>query len=316
MITRTETYMRRRIAQAGSLALASLALAWMPERQQPAQSQTLTQQDRSSTAPAEQIEDVTVINYLNSAPTVKVRQIHGVNGLFFQSKMSCDVDGSPNAYHPLDDRMALDDITSAGGERVDGKPDGILTRWPSREIVAYRDDRPYVQPEGENAGCYVSKTSLAAPSPAECDPHAYLDARHIQYIVLPDSMVPQAHLGDLAVAYDPQSGRTAYCVYGDVGPRPSCGEASLATLQRLHYATNDGRTSPAETRRDVFYLVFPGTSQKLLKRGWPLQQSWIDSLGQAELRHWGGVERIKRVAQPEAQLEAEAQKVTTTASTD
>ena len=73
-----------------------------------------------------EIEVVRNMSYQKSDLRVPLRRLKGSTPLFFQSKLSCDVDGSPNAYHPLDDRLSLDVIDSAGGKREGGLPDGRL----------------------------------------------------------------------------------------------------------------------------------------------------------------------------------------------
>ena len=243
-----------------------------------------------------QIETVRNLSYEVTDQRLRLRRITGTQALFFQSKMSCDVDGSPNAYHPLDDNLSLDVIGSAGGRRKGDLPNGPLVVQPSPEVVVYVDGKPYLQPNGEFAGFYVSETSFQNPGLAATDPAHYLDARRNQYIVLPGGLVPEAEVGDVAVVYDPHSKKAVYAVYGDIGPSSESGEVSLATIQRLGLPATDGKSSPGQSRDDLFYLVFPHTGQRLMSaEPGPLAQSTVDRLGADQLAAWGGTERIEQI---------------------
>ncbi len=242
------------------------------------------------------IETVRNMSYEKSDHRVPLRRIEGTSALFFQSKLSCDVDGSPNAYHPLDDRLSLDVIDSAGARRANGQPNGVLVGQPSPDIVVWVDGKPFIQPSGEFKGFYVSRTTLQNTSLPVFDPNRYLDARHTQYIVLPDGMVPEAKIGDLAIVYDPATKAIAYAIYGDIGPTTESGEAALATIQRLGMVTSSGKTSPAQLRDDLFFMVFPNTASRLVEaEPWPYRQSAIDTLAADELAKWGGVNRIEEI---------------------
>lgn len=243
-----------------------------------------------------QVEEVRKFSYEASDGRVRLRRIKGTTALFFQSKMSCDVDGSPNAYHPVNDDLSLDVIGSAGGSRRDGLPSGPLVMLPSPEVVVYQHGVPYIQPSGEFKGFYVSETSYQNRDLPEIDPTRYLDARHFQYIVLPNRQVPEAGLGDLAVVYDPSTGRHADAIYGDIGPSTESGEVSLATIQRLGLPCQDGKSSPGQCRDDLFFLVFPGTADEVAKAdAWPHAQATIDALAEAEFEKWGGSDRVRQV---------------------
>ena len=247
--------------------------------------------------PATEIETVRQLSYRNNDLSVSLRRLKSSGGVFFQSMLSCDVDGSPNAYHPWDDNLALDTITSADGRRKGNLLTGPLELLPSTEVVVYVNGVPYIQPDGDYKGwSYLSKTSLRDPLQPATSPLRYLDARRIQYMVLPQGLVPEAELGDLAIVYDPISHRYATAVFGDIGPSSESGEASLATLQRLGLAATDGKSSPAESRSDLFFLVFPH-SQLLLAfaEPWPHTQKTIDTIAEAEFARWGGAARIEAV---------------------
>ncbi|MDR3691555.1 MAG: hypothetical protein P4L46_19400 [Fimbriimonas sp.] len=248
------------------------------------------------------IETVRNMSYERNDRRVRLRRIAGTTPMFYQSKLSCDVDGSPNAYHPLDDRLSLDVIESAGGRRKGGLPDGALEVQPSPDVVVFVNGKAYVQPDGEFKGFYVSETTLQNQSMPATDPARYLDARHTQYLVLPDGMVPEAEIGDLAIVYDPYAKSLAAAIYGDIGPSSESGEAALATLRRLGMAVTDGKSSPGQARDDLFFLIFPHTGDLLVKSGpWPHPQADIDRCAIEEFTKWGGQERIDQILKQDPQ---------------
>ncbi len=250
----------------------------------------------SCPGPNLEIEVVRHLSYRNNDLSVRLCRVKGTLALFFQSKMSCDVDGSPDAYHPDDDGLALDVIGSAGGKRKDDLPNGPLVIQPSPDVVVYTSGQPYLQADGPFKGFYVSETSYNNPALAATDPVRYLDARSVPYVVLPGGLVPEAGLGDLVALYDPMSKHLTYAVFGDIGPSSECGEASLAALKRLGLPAVDGKSSPGETRHDLFYLVFPKTSWRLARsQEWPISAAIIDKLANHEFRHWGGMRRLAAV---------------------
>ncbi len=245
------------------------------------------------TPPKVDLEVVRQLSYRNNDRSVCLCRVNGTLALFFQTKMSCDVDGSPNAYHPDDDGLALDVINSAGGRRKDDLPKGPLVVQPSPDVVVYSNGQPFLQADGPFKGFYVSETSLNNPGLAATDPARYLDARSFPYVVLPGGLVPEATLGDLVAIFDPLSRRLTFAVYGDIGPSSECGEAALATLLRLGLPAVDGKSSPGETRHDLFYLVFPKTAWRLQEsRQWPPPLPLIDRAGNCEFRRWGGMRRL------------------------
>jgi len=248
------------------------------------------------------IESVRNFSYERGDNRVRLRRITGTTALFFQSKLSCDVDGAPNAYHPLDDNLSLDTIDSAGGRRVNGLPAGPLEVLPSPDVVVYVNGKPYIQPEGEFKGFYVAETSYENSAMAATDPGRYLDARKIQFVVLPGGLAPEAHLGDLAIVYDPVTKKHAAAIFGDIGPSNESGEAALATLQRLGMAATDGKSSPGQFRDDLFFLVFPNTASKLeAAEPWPHPQTTIDALAEAEFAKWGGGKQIEAILEEDPQ---------------
>ena len=243
-----------------------------------------------------QLEAVRQLSYASGDGRVTLCRVKGSDALFFQSKLSCDVDGSPNAYHPLDDRLALDVIGSAGGRRRADSTSGPLEVLPSPEVVVYKDGTPYVQPDGDYKGFFVSETSCESSGLPATSPNRYLDARQINYIVLPAGLVPEAEVGDLAILYDPYSHRHVAAIFGDIGPSSESGEASLAAIQRLGLPATDGKSSPGQSRDDLLFLVFPHTKFLLsIVEPWPHSQATIDALAESQFVSWGGSDLVEAV---------------------
>lgn len=239
------------------------------------------------------VEQVRRLSYRNNDQSLFLYRFQSGGPLFYRSKLSCDVDGAPNAYNPLNDDLALDVIQSADGKRADDTPNSPITSLPSPDVVLYENGVPYLQPDGPYKGFYLSKTSLENPALPETSPIRYLDARVTQYVVLPEGMVPEATLGDLMVVFDPTTRRLAFAIFGDIGPTSESGEASLATLQRLGLAATDGKSSPGEDRNDFLFVVFPHTAHELAESDkWPYSQATIDLLGTTEFNKWGGMQAI------------------------
>jgi len=81
-----------------------------------------------------------------------------------------------------------------------------------------------------------------------------LDASKMNYMVLPGGLAKQMglQLGDVAaVSYN---GKTAYAIYGDVGPKTKAGEASMHLAQQLGIPSSPTKGG---TSSGVSYIVFP-----------------------------------------------------------
>jgi len=249
-------------------------------------------------SPSSDLGVIRQLSYRDGDQSVSLYQSRKDSSLFFQSKMSCDVDGAPNAYHSLNDDLALDTIDSAEGARLGGVANGPLVCPPCDSIVAYSGGQPFVQPDGPYQGYFVSRTTYECPIYPDIDPRRYLDARTVPYVVLPEGLVPEAQIGDLAAIYDPVSRRVTYAIYGDMGPPTECGEVSLATLKNLGANLNDGKSSPNETRHDLCYLVFPGSHVRFEKGlTWPPTAARIEKFGGEELRRRGGTARLEHLTE-------------------
>jgi hypothetical protein len=198
---------------------------------------------------------------------IPIGRLPGTSAFFYESGMTIDADGAPNAYHP--ENVGLDDLANAG----------TPGRWEG--LAKDADGEPYIQgPDDPFPGFYVSETALADRSKAANDPTRYVDASRIPFIVLPGGTVRQlgARPGDFAVVFNPRNGKSAYAIFGDVGPFDRIGEGSMALAENLGIRS-DARNGGA--RRGILYLVFPGSGN-----GRPRGLEEIHSEGERLLLDW------------------------------
>jgi hypothetical protein len=198
---------------------------------------------------------------------VPIGRLSGSSAFFYESGMTIDADGAPNAYHP--ENVGLDDLANAG----------TPGRWEG--LAKDADGQPYIQgPDDPFPGFYVSATALADRSKAANDPARYVDASRIPFVVLPGGMARQlgARPGDFAVVFNQRNGKSSYAIFGDVGPADRIGEGSVALAENLGIrpdARNGG------TRRGVLYLLFPGSGN-----GTPRTIEEIEAEGERLLLAW------------------------------
>ena len=124
--------------------------------------------------------------------------------------MAIDVDGSPRAYSPRNEKPALDKVADADHE-------GGSTTYIQGEV-----GRNGIMGEGPNKGYYVSNTS-----------QRFNNEMH----------TPSAKLGDLAYVIDLRSFEATHAIWGDCGARDICGEASIrvaCNLKLNHLGAENG----------------------------------------------------------------------------
>jgi hypothetical protein len=148
---------------------------------------------------------------------------------------------------------------------------------------------PVVQGENDPApGYYVSQTALQDRTKLPTDLHRYVDSSTIPYIVVPTGVVGQKgnpHLGDLAAVYNIKTGKLAYAIVADIGPKSTIGEGSIALAEQLGV--------PSEPRKrgqdkGIIMVVFPGSGN-----GSPQPLSKIQAGGSKLFEKWGGLTRLK-----------------------
>jgi hypothetical protein len=202
---------------------------------------------------------------------IPIGRLSGSTAFFYESGMTIDADGAPNAYHP--DNTGLDDLANAG---TPGRWEGLAKDADGEPIIQGPDD-PF-------PGYYVSATALADRSKPVNDPTRYVDASRIPFVVLPGGMARQlgARPGDFAAVFNQRNGKSSYAIFGDVGPYDRIGEGSMALAENLG-VRSDARNGGA--RRGILYLVFPGsgngrprTIEEISTEGQKLLQAWEVSI--------------------------------------
>lgn len=200
---------------------------------------------------------------------IPIGRLPGSAAFYYESGMTIDADGAPNAYHP--DNTGLDDLKNAGAP---GSWEGLAKD---------ADGEPYIQgPDDPFPGYYVSETALADRSKPVNDPARYVDASKIPFIVLPGGMARQlgARPGDFAAVFNQRNGMSSYAIFGDVGPYDRIGEGSVALAENLGIRS-DARNGGA--RGGILFLVFPGSGN-----GRPRTVEEINAEGQKLLQAWEG----------------------------
>jgi glycosyl hydrolase group 75 (putative chitosanase) len=211
----------------------------------------------------------------NDEPThdVQVWQQPESFAFFFESSLSVDADGAPNAYHP--DNRGIADLANAG---TSGSWSGLAED---------KNGVPFIQGPGDAfPGYYVSSTDLADRTKAVNDPTRYVDASRIPYIVLPEGMEARtgAHPGDFAVVFNLQKGKSSPAIYADTGPTDRIGEGSVALAESLGL-WSDARSGG--TTRGILYLVFPGSGN-----GNPRPIEEINAEAKRLFLLWGGNDQL------------------------
>jgi hypothetical protein len=204
----------------------------------------------------------------------------GSSVFFYESGMTIDADGAPNAYHP--DNTGLDDLKNAGAP---GYWEGLAKNG---------DGEPFIQgPDDPFPGYYVSETALADRSKPVNDPTRYVDASKIPFIVLPGATARQfgARPGDFAIVINQNNGKTSYAIFGDVGPFDRIGEGSVALAENLGIRS-DARNGGA--RGGILYVVFPGSGN-----GQPRSIDEINAETEKLVQDWGGMSQLTACTVPQ-----------------
>lgn len=192
-------------------------------------------------------------------------------GFFYKSGMTIDADGAFRAYHPVD-RFGLDSLDHAGHQG---------NWWALVTDNGKSSGQPVVQGKSDPApGYYVSTTALYDPgNPNLRDPHRYVDAARIPYVVLHPKALKHARLGDFATVVNLQNRRISAALVADVSaPNLPVGEGSIALAKALGI---DWSPRQGGTDADVVYLVYPGsgngrprTLREILVRSKQLFKAW------------------------------------------
>lgn len=202
----------------------------------------------------------------------------GVYAFVYKAGMAVDADGAYRAYHPID-RLGLDRIDHAGYPG---------NWWALATDSGDPGGRPIVQRKGDPApGYYVSMTSLYDSSiRSERNPHRFVDAAHIPYVVLPPVGLKHAKLGDFATVINLRNGRVAGAIVADESaPDLEMGEGSIALAKELGINPNP-RTGGTDD--GVAYVIYPGSGN-----GKPRSAKAIAAISQQAFRTWGGLNKLR-----------------------
>ena len=203
----------------------------------------------------------------------------GKTAFFYQGGLAIDADGAPNAYHPED--KGLDYLANAGKPgnwwaivTEDGKASG--------QPVVQGGDAPF-------PGYYVSTTALEDTAKPVKSPARYVDSSKVPYVVLPPQLLSSktegsARLGDFAAVVNTRSGKVAYALVADRGPKDKLGEGSIALAEALGIASSPKKGGTAS---GVAYVVFPGSGN-----GKPRTLSEINTEGERLLNAFGGAAKL------------------------
>jgi hypothetical protein len=195
--------------------------------------------------------------------------------ILFTAGMTIDADGAPNAYGP--NNRGLDYTANARG----------AGGWVA--LVTDEKGRPVIQQNGRYRGYYVSTTSLEQPGVRNPrNTKRYLNATRIPYIALPPDFTRNfgIRLGDLAVVVNQVTGRMAYAIYADTGPKGRIGEGSIALAKALKMPSSPRTDGVAD---GITYLIFPGSARHADR---PVTARRIKSSASRLYRQWGGTERL------------------------
>ena len=115
-----------------------------------------------------------------------------------------------------------------------------------------------------------------------------MDSSTIPYIVIPSGVLGQKanpHLGDLAAVYNIKTGKLAYAIVADIGPKSTIGEGSIALAEQLGVSA-DPRKGGQD--KGIIMVVFPGSGN-----GSPQPLNEIQAGGSKLFEKWGGLTRLK-----------------------
>ena len=200
-----------------------------------------------------------------------------LSAFVYAGGLAVDADGAYRAYHPTD-HNGLDTIGHAGHPG---------NWWALATDTGKTDGRPVLQQKSDPApGYYVSMTSLYdATIPNERDPHRFVDAAKIPYVVLPPVGLKHAKLGDFATVVNLKNGKIAAAIVADESaPDLPMGEGSIALAAALGI---DSNPRSGGTDQGVAFVIYPNSGN-----GKPRPFEDIVTNGQLSFQTWGGLDKL------------------------
>lgn len=191
--------------------------------------------------------------------------------------MAVDADGAYRAYHP-NNRLGLDSIENAGHPG---------NWWALVTDTGNPKGRPVVQGRNDPApGYYISMTALFDASISdEHNPHRFVDAVSIPYVVLPPEGFKHAKLGDFATVVNQQNGKVVGAIVADESaPELPIGEGSIALANALSIDSNPRKGG---IDKGVAYVIYPRSGN-----GKPRTLDEIVSSSQTYFQQWGGMQAL------------------------
>jgi hypothetical protein len=204
--------------------------------------------------------------------------VWSVDGSFFyRAGLAIDADGAPRAYHP-NDRLGLDTLAHAGHPG---------NWWALVTDNEKPNGTPVVQGAKDPApGYFVSTTALFDRTNINSrDPHRYVDAANIPYLVLHPKALGFAHLGDFATVVNLHNGKISAAIVADVSAANlPVGEGSIALAEALGI---DSSPRHGGQDGDVVYVIYPGSGNRK-----PRKLDEILARSKQLFETWGGLKKL------------------------
>lgn len=196
--------------------------------------------------------------------------------LFWTSRLHVDVDGHPQCYHPGGSPPGLDYLANAGKT---GNWWGIATD---------KNGKPYVQTNEHPApGFHVSTTALEDNTWPPHHPNRYVHSGEVPFFVLPSKpKFGPTVLGDLAIFFNIENGKSSWAIYADIGPANQIGEGSMKLNENLGLSSNP--KSGGTEKEIIITVLFPGS-----KIGWPRSHQELAEATRKEFDKWGGLDSLQ-----------------------
>ncbi len=178
------------------------------------------------------------------------------------------------------------------------------------KIFPFQNGLPCVQGARDAApGYFVSETAPTKTDHAstnQCDANRYRESTKIPYFVIPDGLFTNIRVGDVAIGYAKTDGgdRIVRGIVGDIGPKHSFGEASIAFNQKLRDDSTIPMNSIDTDRLDTdlsdkghsagiksMFVLLLGDTAKQLKENYSADN--IDRVARLTLQTFKGEARLR-----------------------